>query len=93
MNVMMSKFTITESSKGKPILQLNGYELLKTCYSANKNGTTRWRCVKKACKATLLTKGGEIVNQCNSHCHEPDGNATIATEFSTLKCVQVVVKK
>ena len=26
---MMSKCTITESSKGKPILQLNGYELIK----------------------------------------------------------------
>ena len=70
---MMSKFTITESCKRKPILQINGYEL--RCASANKNGTTRWRCVKKACKATLLTKAGEIVNQCNSHCHEPDENA------------------
>ena len=52
MNVMMSKFTITERSNGKPILQLNGYELRHV--SANKNGTTGWRCIKKARKAIIL---------------------------------------
>ena len=73
MNAIMCKFTITESSKGKPIQQLNGYELRHA--SANNNGTTRWRCTKEECKATLLIKCGEIVNQCNSHRHEPDETA------------------
>ena len=69
----MCKFTITESSNGKPILQLNGYELRHG--GSNKNGTTRWRCLKKGCKATILMKDEEIVSQSYSHCHQPDETA------------------
>ena len=49
MDVMMSKFTITESFKGKPILQLNGLRHA----SANKNGTTGWGLSGLRCRVMI----------------------------------------
>ena len=38
--------------------------------STSKAGTTRWRCCKKNCSATLYTIRREVINFTGPHCHE-----------------------
>ena len=62
----------TTSSKGKPILVVDGYEFFK---KREGKTSTAWNCSryqKLKCRATATTIEGEVLEVRGDHCHDPD---------------------
>lgn len=64
---------VTSTTKGKPLLCLNGYEynLLKT----NRDSSKLWRCIMQKdcnCYVSVTTMGNQIIRQPREHCHDAD---------------------
>ena len=80
----MMEIQLTETSKGKPALVLNGYMYsLKMETKSSKN----WNCTKRLCKGKVTTSfdGKTILHADTTHNHAPD-EAKMQTNLLRQSC-------
>lgn len=82
----MADFEITETTKGKPSVTLNGYQYRK--HRTNKNDTVSWLCIKERtekCRGRLKTKEREVLSVSEHICKANVAEIEVNKHFASMK--------